>query len=122
MAIEVMCDVDGCDSHAPLPSGGAGGVLFGAPVMAVAPKGWTIILLAPTEVDEQRFRKKLEDRFGVDHSAGFGSTRELMAQKMASMPTPPRKVFCCNKHEMPKFSPKSSGDDFDDAGIGVVMG
>jgi len=119
MAIEVMCDVDGCDSHAPLPAGGAGGVLFGTPMMAVAPKGWTIILLSPTEVDEQRYRKKFEERFGVDPSTGFaGSMKELMVQKMAGMPTPPRKVFCCNKHEMPKFSPKSSSDDFDD----VVMG
>lgn len=106
MAIEVRCDVEGCESHAPLPADAMDRLMVG---MIGIPKGWTVVMLPPSEVDEQRHRKKVEaamGRFGRMGSPALGGPFGG-----GDVPVPPRRVYCCDKHEMPKFRPSSMNDD-----------
>lgn len=80
MGVEIVCDVEGCESRGP-----AGDEMMGMGV----PSGWLVILRPPDELARQRAQRALANTemfVGVD-SRGFG----------------PQKLFICDKHELPKL-------------------
>jgi hypothetical protein len=92
MAIEIRCDVEGCDSLAPVSNYSP---------LDSTPQGWTTVILRTTATDLDR--QKVKNRFSALPDT-------VMPFPMAMLPGAGmmRKVYCCSKHELPKFKPAES--------------
>jgi hypothetical protein len=112
MAIEIKCDVEGCNSRAPFSMNAtmAIGIMPGDQV----PKGWFMVMIPLTDIEEQRYQKDIEEKVNQKMEMFPGPIPNMIARRAISIPPPPRRVFCCEKHNMPVFSQKSSNDSFDE--------
>lgn len=91
MAIEVVCDVAGCEERTPVCSD----------VIGALPAGWTMILSAPSEVEAKQQKAQMQ-RF---MRAGGDLDMDMVG--------PPRggsgKRVICPKHPLPQLKPAQNG-------------
>lgn len=93
MAFEIRCDVEGCDSLAPVSNY--------SPLDA-PPSGWTTMILRNVVSDLDR--RKIKNRFDALTDPALSGQYVPMGM-LPGAETMPRKVHCCGKHELPKFKP-----------------
>lgn len=94
MAFEIRCDVEGCDSLAPVSNY--------SPLQS-PPLGWAMVILqAPTsDLDLQKRKNRFADLVG----GGSLSGQFVPLGMLPGAETMPRKAYVCSKHELPKFKP-----------------
>lgn len=91
MAIQAVCDVQGCDSTAPLQEG-----------ESAIPLGWSMLRIPMEDIAQAKHEKRAHKP-----PAGLGALADVLGVRVAMEKEGPcyRQVVACGKHDLPKFKP-----------------